>query len=116
MSTYRFLQDHDIAGITYLAGTTAATMDVGGTLPLGWRPSGQVDPLDAAGAQDFLKAGPQQLGLARQQWTGISVPRPVTYWVAVTPPGRPGVGQWQLTGLGVGLGVADWVGTRGVVP
>jgi hypothetical protein len=88
----------------------------GGTLPFGWVPTGQVDPLDAAAVQDFFKAGPQQLGLARQQWTGISVPRPVTYWVPVTPPGRPGVGQWQLTGLGAGLGVADWVGTRGAVP
>jgi hypothetical protein len=57
VSTYRFLQDRSIGGIYYLAGTTAATADVGGTLPTGWVPSGQVDPLDPQAVEDFFNAG-----------------------------------------------------------
>jgi hypothetical protein len=114
MSTYRFLQDHSIAGVTYLAGTTASTGDVGGTLPLGWRPTGQVDPLDAAAVQDFWNAGPQLLGLVRQQWTGQPVIPPSTYWIPY--PAGGGTRPYILTGLGAGLGFRNWVDTRGAVP
>ena len=61
MASYRFLQDHNVGGVTYLAGTTASTADVGGSLPAGWMPSGQVDPLDSAAVQAFWNAGVQLL-------------------------------------------------------
>jgi hypothetical protein len=114
MSTYRFLQDHDIGGAVYLAGTTAATMDVGGTLPAGWRPSGQVDPLDGAAVQDFWNAGVQLLGSVRAQWTGVSVAPPATYWVPY--PAGGGTRPYILTGLGAGLPFRNWIEPRGAVP
>ena len=114
MSSYRFLQNHYVDGVTYLAGTTASTADVGGPLPEGWAPSGQVDPLDSAAVQAFWNAGVQLLGLVRQQWTGISVPKPTTYWVpAVNPnPYR----EYLLTGLGAGMPMVQLLDTRGVHP
>lgn len=114
MALYRFLQDHFVNGVTYLTGTTASTADVGGTLPAGWVPSGQVDPLDNAAVQAFWNAGVQLLGLTRQQWTGVPVARPVTFWTpAVTPnPYR----EFILTGLGAGMSMRQLLGTRGVQP
>lgn len=114
MASYRFLQDHNVGGVSYLAGTTASTADVGGSLPAGWMPSGQVDPLDSAAVQAFWNAGVQLLGLVRAQWTGISVPRPVTYW---TPfPAGGGTRPYILTGLGASLGFVNWTETRGANP
>ena len=98
MSTYRFLQYHYVNGVTYLAGTTAATFDAGGTLPTGWLPSGAVDPLDAPAVNAFYAVGPQVCGSIKTQWSGLSVAAPVTRW---TPAGPNQ--QYVLTGLGAGL-------------
>jgi hypothetical protein len=110
MSVYRFLQDHNIGGVTYLAGTTASTADVGGTLPTGWVPSGQVDPLDPQAVEDFFNAGVQLTGPVRQQWSNQPVPVPKTYWV------KTGPNQWSLTGLGSNLGFTNWTAPRGAWP
>jgi hypothetical protein len=109
MSTYRFLQDHSVGGVYYLAGTTASTADVGGTLPVNWSPSGQVDPLDPNAVQALFAAGVQLTGPVRQQWANQPVVPPTTYWV------RSG-NAWKLTGLGGNLGFADWTAPRGAWP
>lgn len=114
MASYRFLQDHYVNGVTYLAGTTASTADVFGSLPARWQPSGQVDPLDNTAVQAFWNAGVQLLGLVRQQWTGIPIVPPTTYWTpAVTPnPYR----EYLLTGLGAQMPMVQLLGTRRVQP
>jgi hypothetical protein len=114
MASYRLLADHYVGGVVHLAGTTLSTADVGGTLPTGWVPSGQVDPLDGDAVQAFWDAGPQGLGLVRQRWTGTPVPRPVTYWVPY--PAGGGTSPMILTGLGAGLGFRNWISPRGTVP
>src|SRR5262245_28423740 len=98
MSVYRFLQDVWVGTTYYLAGTTASTVDVGGTLPVNWPPPGAVDPLDTPAVNAFYAVGPQLCGLIRPQWATQFVAPPVTRWV----PG-PGVYQWSLTGLGTGM-------------
>jgi hypothetical protein len=81
MSTYRFLQDHyDANGLYYQAGTTASTQDVGGSLPTGWVPTGQVDPLDTAAVNAFWAAGPMLCGAIKTQWSNLAVAAPVTRW------------------------------------
>jgi hypothetical protein len=98
MSTYRFLQDHYVNGATYLAGTTASTLDAGGSLPIGWTPTGAVDPLDTPAVNAFYAAGPQVCGSIKTQWSGLSVAAPVTRWVAAGP-NR----EYVLNGLGTGM-------------
>ncbi len=98
MARYRFLADHSIGGEYYQAGSTASTQDVGGTLPTGWVPSGNVDPLDSAALTAFYAAGPQTPGLIRSPWTYVAPP--ITYW---TPTGTPGLREYRLTGLGAAL-------------
>jgi hypothetical protein len=108
MSTYRFLQPHWIGNRYYEAGTVASTEDVGGTLPAGWVPSGQVDPTDSAAVTDFFNAGVQLLGRIA---AGVSPPK--TYW---TPfPAGGGTRPYGLTGLGAGLW-RNWLETRGSAP
>jgi hypothetical protein len=113
MSAYRFLQDHSISGAYYQAGTVASTADVGGPLPVNFQPTGACEPLDAAGVAAFYAMGPQLRAFIRQQWTGIPVARPVTYWVVnpnPTLPGNPGR-EYVLNGLGSGLPFAQqWGG------
>jgi hypothetical protein len=97
MARWLFLQDAWIGDRSYLAGTQASTANVGGTLPVGWVPSGAVEPLDTAAANAFYAAGPQLCPLVRQQWSDVLITRyPATYWK------RTG-GQWSLTGLGSGF-------------
>ena len=117
MSSYRFLQDHSIAGLYYQAGSTASTQDVGGTLPAGWVPSGQVDPTDGPAVSAFWSAGVQLLGLVRAQFNGINVAPPVTFW-KVDPAAGPGnpYRQFVLAGLGAGMPMVQLIGTRGVQP
>ena len=112
MSAYRFLRDHYIDRI-YLAGTTASTADVGGTLPTGWVPSAGVDPLDPDAVEAFFNAGVQLTGPVKQQWATQPVPPPVTYWVQS---GGLGSNHWTLTGLGGNLGFANWTAPRGAWP
>jgi hypothetical protein len=100
MSQYRFLQDASVGQLYYEAGTIASTADVGGTLPSGWKPNGDVDPLDTAAVNAFWAMGPQPLGLVRAQFSTQAVNPPVTAWIATPGP----VTSWRLTGLGAGLG------------
>jgi hypothetical protein len=103
ISSYRFLSDHWIGGQYYPAGTLASTADVGGTLPVGWQPSGSVEPTDAAGLAAFYVAGPQFPGNpCRTQFVGFNVNPPTTAWRPVgtaTPPIR----LYALSGLGAAL-------------
>ena len=109
MSLYRFLADHSVGPFYFQAGTTASTADDGGLLPVGWVPTGGCEPLDASAVAAFFAAGPQFGWPIRQQWSGIGVPRPVTYWVprpdaAAGNPYR----EYVLVGLGAGLGFAQY--------
>jgi hypothetical protein len=83
MSTYKFLQDHVVGGEFYPAGSTASTADVGGSLPVNWIPTGNVDPQDASAVTAFWNAGPQLPGLVRPQWSNQIVGLPLVYWQAV---------------------------------
>jgi hypothetical protein len=96
MASYRFVEDCYVDRF-YQAGTIASTADVGGTLPAGWIPNNNVDPLDAAAVNAFYAQGPQPLGLVRRQWQSVDVALPVTFWqqTAGTVPA-----QWTLSGLG----------------
>jgi hypothetical protein len=104
MSQYRFLSDHWIGGQYYPAGTTASTADViGGSLPVGWVPSGAVDPIDAPALAAFFNAGPQgPLNPVRTQFTGIDVVPPITAWKPVAGTATP-TRTYRLTGLGAAL-------------
>jgi hypothetical protein len=102
MSTYRFLQDHyDANGRYYQAGTTASTQDVGGSLPTGWVPTGQVDPLDTAAVNAFWAAGPMLCGAIKTQWSNLAVAAPVTRWTDRVIPNL--YREYVLNGLGTGL-------------
>jgi hypothetical protein len=107
MSAYRFVQDAYVGTRYYLAGDTASTADVGGALPTGWVPSVGVEPLDPAAITAVWNAGPQILGLVRQQWSNIPVSPPTIYW-------REGVGGVaQLTGAGAALGPKNFASRNG---
>jgi hypothetical protein len=97
MSSYRFLQDAYVGDRYYEAGTIGSTDDSGGTLPTGWVPNGNIEPLDAAAVDAFYAAGVQPLGLVRPYFTDDGVRSPVTYWQQVSGTSPP---QWKLTGLG----------------
>jgi hypothetical protein len=106
MSMYRMLSDHWVGTQYYPAGTVASTADAGGTLPVGWRPSGAVDPLDQPAVNQFYAQGPQATPLVRAQWSTVPVNLPVTYWRGVPQPAVPGakdLTSWSLTGLGANL-------------
>jgi hypothetical protein len=101
MSAYRFLQDHSISGAYYQAGTVASTADVGGTLPVNFQPTGACEPLDAPAVAAFYAMGPQLRALIRQQWVGLAVAKPVTYWIPNPTPTQPGnsAREYVLTGV-----------------
>jgi hypothetical protein len=101
MAVYRFLQDHSIGGLYYSVGTTASTVDVGGTLPAGWTPTPNVDPLDVAATNALYSAGPLRPVLF-QPGRSFQTGPPKTSWVATPIPGT-GVMSYSLTGLGVGM-------------
>jgi hypothetical protein len=109
MSQYRFLQDHSVGGVYYQAGTSASTADVGGSLPVNWQPTGASEPLDAPAVAAFYAMGPQLGALIRQQWVGLPVAKPVTYWIPNPNPTFPGnsAREYVLTGLGAGLPFAQ---------
>jgi hypothetical protein len=70
-------------------------------MPSSFVPSGACEPLDAEAAQAFFNAGPQPLGLVRQQWDHIPITTyPTTYWRCVDATEN----IWALTGLGASLG------------
>jgi hypothetical protein len=104
MSRYRFLSDHWIGGQYFPAGTIASTADViAGTLPVGWTPSGSVDPIDAPALAAFYAVGPQFPGNPiRTQFTGIDVVPAITSWSPVPGTSNP-TRQYRLGGLGAAL-------------
>jgi hypothetical protein len=95
MARYRWLQDgFSPGGYYFQAGDIASTVDVGGILPTNFVPSAALDPLDASAVAAMYAAGPQIMPiLVRQQWSGVPVLPPVTYWRQI-----PGSRQWQLVG------------------
>jgi hypothetical protein len=102
MSTYRMLADHWIEDQIFTAGSTYTTADVtSGTppqLPVGWTPSNNVEPMDAAATTVFYNAGPSLPGLIRGTF-GIVAP-PTTYWVRSY---GTAITKWTLSGLGANL-------------
>jgi hypothetical protein len=96
MSSYRLLGPHSVGGAYLPTGSTQSTSDVGGLLPVGWVPSGNVDPLDAGAVAAFYAAGPARASPAR------FAPRPKTFWQR-SPGANSGCEIWQLTGLGSAL-------------
>jgi hypothetical protein len=119
MATYRALQDIDLGKNwgPVLAGTILTDQPPVPNIPVGWVPPAAVDPLDTGAVTAFWNAGVQLLGLVRQQWNGINVVPPVTFW-KVDPAAGPGnpYRQFVLAGLGAGLGMVQLLGTRGVQP
>ena len=111
MSSYRFLQDHYVNGVTYPAGTVASTFDVGGTLPTGWPPTGQVDPQDTAAIAAFFAAGFSCSDWFEAQWSTQAVLPPIVRWAVV----NPNTFTYRLTGAGAALGTAQLI-FRGVWP
>lgn len=95
MSQYRMLADHFIGGQVLPAGSIQSTADVGGTLPVGWVPSLQSEPMDSGAVAAFWSRGP---GLCGHIDNGFKTWPPVTYWKKLSN------GTWQLTGLGSSLG------------
>jgi hypothetical protein len=113
MSTWKFLQDHFIGGRYYQAGETAFTADIpGGSLPAGWPGSANAEPMDAPAVNAFWAlantsgllgtGGWSPVGLVRQQWSGIPVNPPITYFKPVPGSASPNR-LYQMTGLGAGL-------------
>jgi len=71
-------------------------------MPSSFVPPGCVEPLDAEATQAFFDAGPQPLGLVRQQWDDLILTRyPSVYWRLVNATEN----LWALTGRGSDLGV-----------
>jgi hypothetical protein len=102
VSQYRMLSDHSIRGQYYQAGDIASTADVGGTLPTGWVPSNNVDPLDTPAVTAFWTAGFQPLGPVLNHWSFVTVAPPITAWIAVAGTASP-TRRYSLSGLGVNL-------------
>jgi hypothetical protein len=86
MARYRFLAPHYISSTYYETNDTA-------DLPADWKPTGEVEPLDAEATDAFYAMGPQPCGLIRSSWQ--HVPFPKTYWVRRK-------GEFVLVGLGEG--------------
>lgn len=91
---YRFLENHQIGQNFYPAGTSDSDTISGGSLPMGWLPTPNVDPLNDAGVIAFYNAGPQLPGMIRSRFQPEPVLPPATQWVQLSP------GQWSLSGLG----------------
>jgi hypothetical protein len=102
VSQYRMLSDHSIRGFYYQAGDVASTADVGGTLPTGWVPSNNVDPLDPAAVTAFWTAGFQPLGPVLNHWSFVTVAPPITAWIPVAGTSNPNR-FYRLGGLGAAL-------------
>jgi len=107
MATYRALQDIDLGKNwgQVQAGTILTDQGPVPNIPANWSPPAAVDPLDGPAVTAFWNAGVQLLGLVRQQWNGINVAPPVTFW-KVDPTAGPGnpYRQFVLAGpLGAGM-------------
>jgi hypothetical protein len=95
---FRFLAPAYIDGCLFQAGQICEMKD-------DWVPGPFVEPLDLAGAKPMFDAGPQVLGLVRQQFSDLILTRyPTTFWKPVDAAKE----TWELTGLGSGLGVKRW--------
>jgi len=72
-------------------------------MPASFVSSGACEPLDDEAVRAFWEAGPQPLGLVRQQWDHLILTRyPSVYWRLVDATEN----LWALTGRGSDLGVA----------
>jgi hypothetical protein len=104
MAVYRALADIDL-GLRFpyvLAGTILSDQGPSANIPLGWLPPPCVEPLDAGSLAAYFAAGPGPSGSILNQWTGINVPPPATFWRAVPGTANP-TRMYQLTGLGAAL-------------
>jgi hypothetical protein len=92
MAKYRFLQAAYVDGALINAGQVCDLRD-------DWVPNGNVEPLDASALSAFWEAGPQPLGLVRQQLSDVLLTRyPSIYWRQINKE------EFQLTGSGASLG------------
>jgi hypothetical protein len=68
----------------------------------GWLPSSwAIEPLNDEATQLYWQCGPFIGPSPRQQWTGIYVPRPRTFWQCLSPINAGNL--FQLSGLGASL-------------
>jgi hypothetical protein len=102
-ASYRLLQDHFINNVLLLAGQIVTE---GIELPLAWKPTSAVDPINSDGVAAVWNLGPISGAAApvliRQQWDGIPIAAPVTFWKPFQSPNVNNL--WVLTGNGTGLG------------
>jgi hypothetical protein len=88
---FRWLQPGYVNGCRYEAGQIVE-------MKPDFVPPGACEPLDAEATAAYFLAGPQPLGLVRQQWSDLLLFHyPKTFW---TKSGD----EWRLTGLGADLG------------
>jgi hypothetical protein len=112
MPRYLALQDIDLGiRFPYVQAGTILFDGPGGNIPNNWTPpSGAVDPLDAASTLVVWTAANNSAatgsfspgGLSRQQWSGIPVNPPVTFFRPVPGTASP-TRLYQMTGLGAAL-------------
>jgi hypothetical protein len=111
---YRALQDL-YPGIFIAAGTIFSDSAPDFSVPVGWVPPAAVDPISPEAIQNFWNAGPQFVGLIRQQWTNTGgIGPPAIYWQPY--PAGGGTRPMILTGAGAALGFTNWTNTRGSAP
>jgi len=82
-----------------VAGTIVTDQPPTPSIPVGWTPTPNVDPLDAGAVTAFYNVGPVKPGKLSSQFSNAVVGTPATYWAPVSLAS----GFWQLTGLGAGL-------------
>jgi len=103
MASYRLLEDHWLSspggGMLVPAGSIVSDQPPNPTIPVGWTPTPNVDPLDASAVTAFYAQGPVKPGRLASQFSNAVVNTPATYWKAVASP----VGFFGLTGLGASL-------------
>ena len=107
MARYRALQDIDLGANwpQVQAGTILTDQPPVPNIPANWVPPAAAEPLDAAATSAYWSAGVQLLGMVRQQWSGVSLAPPQTFW-QVDPAAAPGnpYRQFKLAGpLGAGM-------------
>jgi hypothetical protein len=88
---FRWLQAGYVDGRRYEAGEIVE-------MPSTFVPPGACEPLDVEAVAAYFAAGPQPIGLIRQEKSDILLHRyPATYWVQSGD-------EWRLCGLGSSLG------------
>ena len=101
MASYRLLTDHYV-GSRWLPAASIVTEGV--DVPVGWKPSLSVDPLDGDATQALWNQMPGLLLDGEFAWpggsrfSGTDNPAPMTYWKKIDDD------TFILTGLGASLG------------